>query len=113
MYLWPSSAQHNQISTTQRIGLILCVFANSVVLGLVSDHCVMFLLCVLSVCFGSLFPLCGYNFVVVRLVSVVLWRLLLFCALLCHRTDEMTYIIKILYHIFELSRILLWIQGDK
>ncbi len=83
MYLWPSSAQHNQISTTQRIGLILLCCANSVVLGLVFDHCVMFLLCCSNCVFCSLFPLCGYNFVVVRLVSVVLWRFycfVLYCA---------------------------------
>ncbi len=79
---WPSSAQHNKIATTQRMGLILLCCANFTVLWLVS--------------------------IVLRLVSVVLWfvlhcvvacffhvaacfrfvvEILLCCVLLAHLTD--------------------------
>ncbi len=52
---WPSSAQHNKISTTQCIGIIsLC--------------CLLFLISLCCV----LFPLCCADFVMLRLVSIVL-----------------------------------------
>ncbi len=61
--LWPSSAQHNEISTTQCIGLILLCCANFAVLRIVSV--------VFAPCFR-----CVVQFVVLRLVSVVLWLVL-------------------------------------
>ncbi len=88
---WPSSAQHNEISTTQRIGiislccdLILLCCANFVVLRLVYTAlcCNLFPLCCdLFTLFCDLFTFFCAHFVEMQLVSVVLWW---FCCVVHH-----------------------------
>ncbi len=85
--VWPSSAQHNEITTTQRIGLISLCCANFVVLWIVSfvllacfRYFATLLFFVVVACFHCLvlillccgyFPLCWANFIV--LCSVHYW----------------------------------------
>ncbi len=101
---WPSSAQHNKISTTQRlqhneiattqfIGLISLYRANFIVPWLVSVCVVLFSL------FCCLFPFCCANF-------VVLWLVLLCCSLflLCCGNFILLHLVSITFGDF----IVLW-----